>query len=160
MGQGIGFVTDALKYNALDAAGTLRDSTDASESRLVSFLSRANYGYRDRFFVTGVLRYDGSSKFAEGHKWALFPGLSASWHLTQGGLCGGRSPTCACASAGGVKAIRASNPITPWQPWWAAPARRIRGATCRRRGSSRTTSATQNSSGSRQRSTTEPWTSA
>jgi len=89
MGQGIGFVTDALKYNALDAAGTLRDSTDASESRLVSFLSRANYGYKDRFFVTGVLRYDGSSKFAEGHKWALFPGLSASWHLTQGGVVSG-----------------------------------------------------------------------
>src|SRR5438034_11509568 len=44
----------------------------------------ANYGFKDRFFVTGVLRYDGSSKFAEGHKWALFPGLSASWHLTQG----------------------------------------------------------------------------
>jgi len=83
MGQGIGFVTDALKYNALDAAGTLRDSSDASESRLVSFLSRANYGYKDRFFVTGVLRYDGSSKFAAGHQWALFPGLSASWHLTQ-----------------------------------------------------------------------------
>src|SRR5882762_5262609 len=86
MGQGIGFVTDALKYNALDAAGTLRDSSDASESRLVSFLSRANYGYRDRFFVTGVLRYDGSSKFAAGHQWALFPGLSASCHLRQGGV--------------------------------------------------------------------------
>src|SRR3989454_6425523 len=83
MGQGIGFVTDALLFNSLDAAATLRDSSYANESRLVSFLSRANYGFRDRFFVTGVLRYDGSSKFAEGHQWALFPGLSASWHLTQ-----------------------------------------------------------------------------
>ena len=83
MGQGIGFVTDALLFNSLNAAGSLQDSSDAIESRLVSFLSRANYGYKDRFFVTGVLRYDGSSKFAEGHKWALFPGLSASWHLTQ-----------------------------------------------------------------------------
>src|SRR5207237_9493880 len=83
MGQGIGFVTDALLFNSLNAAGTLQDSSDAIESRLVSFLSRANYGYKDRFFVTGVLRYDGSSKFAEGHKWALFPGLSASWHLSQ-----------------------------------------------------------------------------
>ena len=36
-----------------------------------------------------MLRYDGSSKFAEGHKWALFPGLSASWHLTQGGVVRG-----------------------------------------------------------------------
>jgi TonB-linked SusC/RagA family outer membrane protein len=83
MGQGKGFVTDKLLYNALDAAQTLQDSSDAIESRLVSFLSRANYGFKDKFFVTGVLRYDGSSKFAEGNKWALFPGLSASWHLTQ-----------------------------------------------------------------------------
>jgi iron complex outermembrane receptor protein len=83
MGQGKGFVTDALLYNSLNAAGTLTDSSDATESRLVSFLSRANYGFKDKFFVTGVLRYDGSSKFAEGHKWAAFPGLSASWHLTQ-----------------------------------------------------------------------------
>src|SRR5467141_2122452 len=89
MGQGIGFVTDALLYNSLNAAATLQDSSDGNESRLVSFLSRANYGYKDKFFVTGVLRYDGSSKFAEGHKWALFPGLSASWHLTQGGVVRG-----------------------------------------------------------------------
>lgn len=83
MGQGIGFVTDALLYNSLNAAQSLQDSSDGNASRLVSFLSRANYGYKDKFFVTGVLRYDGSSKFAEGNKWALFPGLSASWHLTQ-----------------------------------------------------------------------------
>jgi len=89
MGQGIGFVTDALLYNSLNAAATLQDSSDGNESRLVSFLSRANYGYKDKFFVTGVLRYDGSSKFAEGHKWALFPGLSASWHLTQEGFLRG-----------------------------------------------------------------------
>jgi iron complex outermembrane receptor protein len=83
MAQGIGYFTDAFSFNKLDAAVTRNDSSDAAESRLVSFLSRANYGYKDRFFVTGVLRYDGSSRFAEGHKWALFPGLSASWHLSQ-----------------------------------------------------------------------------
>ncbi len=83
MGQGIGYVTDAFTFNKLDAAQTLSDSSDALQTKLVSFLSRANYGYKDRFFVTGVIRYDGSSVFAEGHKWALFPGLSASWHLSQ-----------------------------------------------------------------------------
>jgi len=161
MGQGIGFVTDALLYNSLNAAQSLQDSTDGNESRLVSFLSRANYGYKDKFFVTGVLRYDGSSKFAEGHKWALFPGLSASWHLTKRGSCAaGRSPTCGCASAGGVKAIRASSPISHCEPWWAGPARRIRGATCCRRESSRTASATRTSNGSKQRSTTARSTSA
>src|SRR5437870_5425504 len=89
MGQAKGFVTDALLYNSLNAAGTLQDSSDAIENRLVAFLARVNYGFRDKFFVTGVLRYDGSSKFAEGHKCALLPGLSASWHLTQGGVVRG-----------------------------------------------------------------------
>ncbi len=83
MGQGIGYVTDALLYNSLGAGASLVDSSYGEKSRLVSFLSRANYGYKDRFFITGVLRYDGSSKFAVGHKWALFPGVSASWHLSQ-----------------------------------------------------------------------------
>jgi len=49
----------------------------------VSFFGRANVGYQDRLFVTGVLRYDGSSKFAVGHKWAAFPGISASWNLKR-----------------------------------------------------------------------------
>src|SRR2546422_565455 len=58
MGQGKGFVTDALLYNSLNAAATLTDSSDAIESRLVSFLSRANYGFKGKFFFTGGLRYD------------------------------------------------------------------------------------------------------
>jgi TonB-linked SusC/RagA family outer membrane protein len=86
MAQGIGFFTDAFKFNKLDAAVTRTDSSGAEEWRLVSFLSRANYGFKDRFFVTGVLRYDGSSRFAEGHKWGVFPGLSGSWRLSQEGF--------------------------------------------------------------------------
>ena len=83
MARGIGFFTDAFTYNKLDAAVTRTDSSWAEDWRLVSFFTRANYGFKDRFFVTGVLRYDGSSRFAEGHKWGVFPGLSASWHLSQ-----------------------------------------------------------------------------
>ena len=81
--QGIGFFTDAFGYNNLSVANSRTSWSDASDWRLVSFLSRANYGYKDKYFVTGILRYDGSSKFATGHQWALFPGLSASWHLSQ-----------------------------------------------------------------------------
>jgi TonB-dependent starch-binding outer membrane protein SusC len=83
MARGIGFFTDAFGFNKLDAAVTRTDSSWAEDWRLVSFFSRANYGYKDRFFLTGVLRYDGSSRFAVGHRWGVFPGLSASWHLSQ-----------------------------------------------------------------------------
>jgi iron complex outermembrane receptor protein len=80
---GIGFFTDANGFNNLNAATTRNTFSDATDARLASFFGRANLGFNDRFYVTGVLRYDGSSRFAEGHKWAAFPGISASWHLSQ-----------------------------------------------------------------------------
>ena len=83
MAEGKGFSTDAFSFNNIGAATTRTDSSDAQQSLLVSFLSRANYGYKNKYFVTGTLRYDGSSKFAPGHKWSTFPGLSASWHLSD-----------------------------------------------------------------------------
>ena len=86
MGKGIGFFTDAYSYHALDAATTRISSSSGSESRLSSFFGRANLGYHDRFFVTGVMRYDGSSRFSINHKWALFGGLSGSWNMMQEGF--------------------------------------------------------------------------
>ena len=80
---GSDFFTDANGFNNIAGAQTRSDSSWASERRLVSFFGRANVGIKERFFVTGVLRYDGSSVFATGHKWAAFPGLSGSWNLKQ-----------------------------------------------------------------------------
>jgi iron complex outermembrane receptor protein len=79
-----GFVTDAFEFNNL--AGGTKQITPISyvqESRLVSFFSRANYGYAGRYYLTGVVRRDGSSRLAEGHKWSTFPALSASWRVNN-----------------------------------------------------------------------------
>ena len=81
--EGTGFFTDAFSFNNLNAATSRTDYSDATEARLASFFTRGNVGLNDRFYVTGVLRYDGSSRFATGHKWAAFPGVSASWHLSK-----------------------------------------------------------------------------
>src|SRR5438270_3068620 len=77
MAEGKGFFTDAFSFNNIGAATTRTDSSGAEQSLLVSFLSRANVGFKNKYFVTGSMRYDGSSKFAVGHKWSLFQGLSA-----------------------------------------------------------------------------------
>lgn len=81
-----GFITDAFGVNNL-GAGTQSVSPVPSsyrvESQLVSFFSRANYGFAGRYFLTGVVRYDGSSRLAEGHRWATFPALAASWRLGE-----------------------------------------------------------------------------
>jgi iron complex outermembrane receptor protein len=83
LGKGVGFFTDAFTFHSLDAAQTRETQSSAAEAVLASFFGRANLGFNERFFVTGVLRYDGSSRFAEGHKWALFPALSGSWNLKR-----------------------------------------------------------------------------
>jgi len=81
-----GFITDVFGVNNLGAGTQASSPVPTSyrvESELASFFSRANYGFADRYFLTGVVRYDGSSRLAEGHQWQLFPGVSASWRVSE-----------------------------------------------------------------------------
>ena len=81
-----GFITDAFQFNNLGAGTQASSPAPVSyiqQSRLVSFFSRANLGFADKYFLTGVVRQDGSSRLAEGHKWSTFPAISASWRLSN-----------------------------------------------------------------------------
>ena len=81
------FLTDAFSYNSLGSGGTLLTPySNSTESRLVSFFSRANLGFAEKYFLTGVIRKDGSSRFGVGNKWAVFPAISGSWRLSQEGF--------------------------------------------------------------------------
>jgi iron complex outermembrane receptor protein len=78
------FLTDAFGFNNLEAgAEVIRPGSSDSTSRLVSFFGRANYGFRNKYFLTGVVRRDGSSRFGKDHKWAVFPAVSASWRISS-----------------------------------------------------------------------------
>jgi TonB-dependent starch-binding outer membrane protein SusC len=78
------FITDAFSYYNLGAGAIQQPSASSRvDSRLVSFFARTNYSFRDRYYLTGVLRRDGSSRFGAGHKWALFPAVSAAWRISE-----------------------------------------------------------------------------
>jgi len=84
--QSEGFITSNFGTDNLGAGTQAKSPAPTSfhnESRLVSFFSRANYGYANRYFLTGVLRRDGSSRLAPGHQWAVFPALSGSVRLSE-----------------------------------------------------------------------------
>ena len=49
----------------------------------MSYLARANYNYDNKYFATVTARYDGSSKFAEGFQWGVFPSIALSWNITN-----------------------------------------------------------------------------
>jgi TonB-linked SusC/RagA family outer membrane protein len=81
-----GFITDAFGVNNLGAGTQSISPVPTSwrvESQLVSFFSRANYSINDKYFLTGVIRYDGSSRLAPGHRYATFPAISGSWRLSE-----------------------------------------------------------------------------
>ena len=50
---------------------------------LYSYFGRALYNYDDRYLVTATLRRDGSSKFADGHRWGWFPSAALAWRVSQ-----------------------------------------------------------------------------
>ena len=51
------------------------------EASLFSLLGRAVYSYDDKYFVTGNIRYDGSSKFNPDVRFEYFPSFSAGWKI-------------------------------------------------------------------------------
>ncbi len=53
------------------------------ENYLISYLGRVNYNYADRYLVTASVRADGSSKFAKGNRWGVFPSFSLGWRIDQ-----------------------------------------------------------------------------
>lgn len=53
------------------------------KTELQSYFARANYTFDNRFFLTGTVRIDGSSKFGPNNKYGTFPALAAKWKLSN-----------------------------------------------------------------------------
>lgn len=50
---------------------------------MVSYLARANYNYKSKYYLTASFRADGSSKFGPENRFGYFPSGSAAWVFTQ-----------------------------------------------------------------------------
>lgn len=79
------FLTDGL-YTISAGSGDRNlwnISGGASDWSLASFISRINYAYQDKYYVEGIVRRDGSSRFTKDIRWGTFPSVSAGWVLSQ-----------------------------------------------------------------------------
>ena len=54
-----------------------------NEYALAGFFARINYDYKGRYLFEVSGRYDGSSRFAPGNRWGLFPSASAGWRISE-----------------------------------------------------------------------------
>ena len=63
---------------------SVRDETERIyRYSLVSYFGRINYNLADRYLLTATLRADGSSRFADGHKWGYFPSVGLAWKIKE-----------------------------------------------------------------------------
>lgn len=58
-------------------------SAKHSRNGIVSFFARVNYTFDERYLFTATLRGDGSSRFAKGNKWGVFPSLAGAWRVSE-----------------------------------------------------------------------------
>ncbi|HEU4632988.1 MAG TPA: TonB-dependent receptor, partial [Flavisolibacter sp.] len=74
---------DASFRFPLDVANRDGYASDFTEHKISSLFGRLNYNYLDRYFFTGIVRRDGSSKFGPNKKYGLFPSFSAGWNVNR-----------------------------------------------------------------------------
>ena len=72
----VGELDNAIKYPSSPKSNTVRYVTKG-------WLGRAQYNYAQKYFVSASYRRDGSSRFAEGHKWGDFGSLGAAWLISK-----------------------------------------------------------------------------
>ena len=69
--------------NVVDPAYTSIGGSPEAQGALSSFFGRVNYNYAETYLLSLVLRADGSSNFARGHRWGYFPSVSAGWVISN-----------------------------------------------------------------------------
>lgn len=59
------------------------NSGSAGHNAYRSFFGRIIYSWSDRYMLQANIRSDGSSRFADGHRWGTFPSVSTGWVISE-----------------------------------------------------------------------------
>ncbi|MFN9202849.1 MAG: SusC/RagA family TonB-linked outer membrane protein [Gemmatimonas sp.] len=79
---GTGFPTGFERYVRNAAQVSVFDGGE-TENTLVSYFSRANWTWRERYVLTASLRRDGSSRFGDNSRYGNFAALSGAWTVSD-----------------------------------------------------------------------------
>jgi TonB-linked SusC/RagA family outer membrane protein len=76
-----GFTNAAIQ--TLNAAAAVTGNTTSTQNVLISYFTRLQYGFKDKYLVTASLRTDGSSRFGINNQYGVFPSASLKWIVTR-----------------------------------------------------------------------------
>ncbi len=79
------YLTHTNNYPDITYDGTVVSSPtflyNEPENRLISYLGRAIYTFKNKYILTGSIRKDGSSKFSPANRWGVFPSGAFAWKI-------------------------------------------------------------------------------
>ena len=82
------FVSIKVPYEELGMEGLtlgipFSNAYTTNKYTMMSYYGRVNYSFDTRYIFTATFRGDGSSKFAENHKWGYFPSGAFAWNIGE-----------------------------------------------------------------------------
>lgn len=83
------FLTTVYNFAAYTAQGVKYPNTDPAfpfdkpENTLLSYFSRLNYTFNEKYLLTATIRRDGSSRFSSENRWGWFPSLALAWRMKE-----------------------------------------------------------------------------
>ncbi len=84
--RGEGYQSDAILWNNMNAIPDKENYVGGSgntSKTSMSYLARANYNYKSKYYLTVTGRRDGASNFAKNEKWAFFPSAALKWTVSN-----------------------------------------------------------------------------
>ncbi|WP_139957148.1 SusC/RagA family TonB-linked outer membrane protein [Flavicella sediminum] len=89
---GRNLVSNNFSDASIDNAGTVTNRYNSEElarnsntfdTRLLSYFTRVQYNYKQKYLFSGVLRRDGSTRFGPNNRFGFFPSASLGWNITE-----------------------------------------------------------------------------
>lgn len=76
-----------LPFDGIDVLDTgssnKQNGGNAQDVAIQSWFGRINYDYQGKYLFEATVRADGSSRFAKGNRWGIFPSFSAGWNISR-----------------------------------------------------------------------------
>jgi len=81
-----GYATNFATADKNDISNGMKTESvggSSTRTRMVSYLTRLNYDYKNRYYLGGSYRMDGSSRFHRDNRWGSFWSVSAAWRIIE-----------------------------------------------------------------------------
>lgn len=80
-----GYFSDAFSFRTVSNGAQITGATSwfNTPTTLTSTFLRADYSFKDKYYLSATVRRDGSSRFGEEFKHGVFPSVSAGWRISD-----------------------------------------------------------------------------